>query len=93
MPVVCGQSPISPITSWVNKMDMLKDDYTKQYSISRVSVALVLTMLLIYAGYQLYKTATLPDLPNGWLTYLLGQYGLTKGASTIAEVKVGSNAS
>ena len=70
-------------------MDFLKDDHTKQWSLSRISILLVLGMILIYAGVQVWKTGTLPDLGNGWLTYLLGQYGLNKGASTAAELKAG----
>lgn len=71
--------------------DMFRDDYTKQISLSRVSVAIVLSLLLVYAGYQLYLTATLPDLPDGWLTYLLGQYGVNKASSTISEIKANAN--
>ena len=73
--------------------DMFRDDYTKQISLSRVSVAIVLSLLLVHAGYQLYLTATLPDLPDGWLTYLLGQYGATKASSTISEIKANANTS
>lgn len=73
--------------------DMFRDDYTKQISLSRVSVAIVLSLLLVYAGYQLYLTATLPDLPDGWLAYLLGQYGVTKASSTISEIKANANTS
>lgn len=71
--------------------DMFKDDYTKQISLSRVSVAIVLGLLLTYAGYQLYMTATMPDLPEGWLAYLLGQYGVNKASSTASEWKNGTS--
>ena len=71
-------------------MDFLRDDHTKQLSLSRISIVLVLGVILIYAGVQVIKTGTLPDLGNGWLTYLLGQYGLNKGASTVTEIKTAS---
>lgn len=74
-------------------VDMFIDDHTKQVSLSRVSVAAVLVLLLAYAGMQVWKTGTMPDLGEGWLTYLLGQYGLTKGASTFSGIKGTTNAS
>lgn len=71
--------------------DMFRDDYTKQLSLSRVSVAIVLCLLLSYAGYQLYVSGVFPDLPDGWLAYLLGQYGVNKASSTINEIKANAN--
>lgn len=73
--------------------DMFRDDATAQLSISRVSFALVLICILIYAGWQAYKTSAMPDLPNGWLTFMLGQYGLSKGASVARTIKGVNNAS
>lgn len=70
---------------------MFRDDYTKQLSLSRVSVAIVLCLLLSYAGYQLYFSGVFPDLPDGWLAYLLGQYGVNKASSTINEIKANAN--
>ncbi len=67
-------------------LDMFKDDATEQWSFSRISAALVVLACLGYAGWIVAQTRTLPDIPNGWLTYVITAYGLNKASSTWQSV-------
>ena len=71
--------------------DMFKDDATKQYSLTRVSSAIVLTFNFLYAAYSVYATGQMPDLGNNWLLLVLALYGLNKTASTVTSVTAGTN--
>lgn len=73
-------------------MDFFKDDHTKQFSFARISAGVAFAALMVYCGYAVYKTSSLPDLPTGWLQYILGSYGLNKLSSTVKEVKNVANA-
>lgn len=68
-------------------LNIFKDDVTKQLSFSRISAALAFMACLIYAGYSIYKTAIMPDIQSGWMSYILGAYGINKFSSTVKEVK------
>jgi len=63
------------------------DDATGQWSLSRISAALVLVVNLIYAAWVVYHTRTLPDLQAGWLTLILALYGINKTVGVFSAVK------
>ena len=68
-------------------MDILKDDHTKQYSLSRISIALSMCYLLAGAAWATYHKQALHDVPGGWVALIGLFYGLNKSASTVAEIK------
>ena len=72
-------------------LDIFKDDTTKQWSLTRLSSAVVLVSNFVYAAYSVFKTGLMPDLGNNWLLLVLALYGLNKTASTVTTVKAGGN--
>lgn len=72
--------------------DMFKDDVTKQWSLARVSAAVVLAIQLGYSGFVVVTSKTLPDLQAGWLTFLLAIYGINKAASAGISIAGGKDA-
>ena len=68
--------------------NMFKDDNTKQFSLGRISAAIVLIVQLGYAGYVVYTTKVLPDLQTGWGGFILGAYGINKITSAFAPTKL-----
>lgn len=71
--------------------NMFCDDATGQLSFVRLSAAVVILLNLIYAGWIVYKTTVLPDIPTGWLTYVLIGYGLHKASSTVSATVKGNS--
>ena len=67
--------------------DTLKDDYTKQWSFSRLGAFTILLMNLLYAGLAVYRNHPLPDLGTNWLAAVLALYGMNKTASVLKEIK------
>ena len=71
-------------------MDMFKDDATQQWSLARVSAALVLLANFAYAAWSTFKTGIMPDIGGNWTLLLLALYGINKAGSTITTMKAGT---
>lgn len=70
----------------MNILDIIKDDATGQYSLTRIMCLTLFAVLIINIGYVFVTTRTLPDIPGGWPTILGVLYGLNKTASVAQNV-------
>lgn len=61
---------------------ILSED-NNQGSFSRVSGALIILALIIWASIITWTTRTIPDVPIYWLYLVLGLYGINKGIDGI----------
>lgn len=76
---------------------ILSED-NNQGSFSRVSGALIILALIIWASLIVMATKSIPDVPLYWLYLVLGLYGINKGidgvksfATAITAAKGGDN--
>ena len=70
-----------------NILVIFKDDVTGQWSLARISGSMVLIFNLLFAAGVVCFSHKLPDLPTGWLTLILGLYGINKIATGITLSK------
>ncbi len=61
---------------------MFKDDVTKDWSLIRVSVALILLCNLCNSIYFLIMKQASYDIPSNWVALISTLYLMSKGAST-----------
>jgi hypothetical protein len=56
-----------------------------KWSLSRLSIFVVLEANLLFAGYIAWHTKLMPDIPPNWLILVITFLGLTKGAMAASE--------
>lgn len=57
---------------------ILSED-NNQGSFSRVSGAVIILALIVWASWIAWHTRAIPDVPEYWLYLVLGLYGINKG--------------
>jgi len=61
---------------------ILSED-NNQGSFSRVSGAVIILALILWASWIVAASRAIPDVPEYWLLLVLGLYGINKGADSL----------